>query len=56
MVVLGVDVFLIGFNDFVIELGVLLGFRIEMFKLVLVVVSKVCKKYGKIMGLVGIYD
>ncbi|WZH49497.1 Pyruvate/Phosphoenolpyruvate kinase-like domain-containing protein [Fusarium acuminatum] len=52
----GVDVVLVGSNDLAIELGVPGEFRSEILRGALTEVSKACKKYGKVMGLAGIYD
>ncbi|GKU10833.1 2-keto-3-deoxy-l-rhamnonate aldolase [Fusarium langsethiae] len=52
----GVDVILIGSNDLAIELGSPADFRCDEFRQALTRVSKACRKYGKVMGLAGIYD
>ncbi|KAH7070251.1 HpcH/HpaI aldolase [Paraphoma chrysanthemicola] len=52
----GVDVLLIGSNDLAIELGLPGQFDSERFRAALIKVSQACRKYGKIMGLAGIYD
>ncbi|QKD50624.2 Pyruvate/Phosphoenolpyruvate kinase-like domain-containing protein [Fusarium oxysporum Fo47] len=51
----GVDVVLIGSNDLAIELGAPDDFRSDRFRQALMRVSKACRKYGKVMGLAGIY-
>lgn len=50
------DVLLIGSNDLSIELGVPGDFKSQPFRDALTAVSQACKKYGKTMGLAGIYD
>jgi 2-keto-3-deoxy-L-rhamnonate aldolase RhmA len=52
----GVDVVLVGSNDLAIELGAPADFRSDRFRQALTRVSKACRKYGKVMGLAGIYD
>ncbi|KAF4960073.1 hypothetical protein FSARC_10568 [Fusarium sarcochroum] len=52
----GVDVVLVGSNDLAIELGAPADFRSDKFRQALTRVSKACRKYGKVMGLAGIYD
>ncbi|KAF5981962.1 2,4-dihydroxyhept-2-ene-1,7-dioic acid aldolase [Fusarium bulbicola] len=52
----GVDVVLVGSNDLAIELGAPSEFRSDTFRQALTTVSKACRKYGKVMGLAGIYD
>ncbi|KAF5543323.1 2 4-dihydroxyhept-2-ene-1 7-dioic acid aldolase [Fusarium mexicanum] len=52
----GVDVVLVGSNDLAIELGAPSEFRSDTFREALTSVSKACRKYGKVMGLAGIYD
>lgn len=52
----GADVILVGSNDLAIELGVPGQFRSNIFREALKVVSKACKKHGKVLGLAGIYD
>jgi 2-keto-3-deoxy-L-rhamnonate aldolase RhmA len=52
----GADVILVGSNDLAIELGVPGQFKTNIFREALEMVSKACKKHGKIFGLAGIYD
>lgn len=52
----GVDVLLIGSNDLSIELGVPGQFHSSEFKIALEQVSAACKKFGKVLGLAGIYE
>ncbi|KAK2606881.1 hypothetical protein N8I77_005604 [Diaporthe amygdali] len=52
----GADVILVGSNDLAIELGVPAQFGSNTFREALEIVSKACKKHGKILGLAGIYD
>lgn len=52
----GADVILVGSNDLAIELGVPGQFNSNTFREALGVVSKACKKHGKIFGLAGIYN
>lgn len=52
----GVDVLLIGSNDLSIELGVPGQFESAEFRSAVEQVSSACKKFGKILGLAGIYE
>ncbi|KAF5566732.1 2 4-dihydroxyhept-2-ene-1 7-dioic acid aldolase [Fusarium phyllophilum] len=52
----GVDVVPVGSNGLAIELGAPSEFRSDTFRETLTRVSKACSKYGKAMGLAGIYD
>ncbi|KAF6798768.1 HpcH/HpaI aldolase [Colletotrichum sojae] len=52
----GADVILVGSNDLAIELGVPSQFKSQVFKDAMEVISRACKRHGKIMGLAGIYD
>ncbi|KAF6817924.1 HpcH/HpaI aldolase [Colletotrichum plurivorum] len=52
----GADVILVGSNDLAIELGVPGQFKSKIFKDAMEVISRACKRHGKIMGLAGIYD
>ncbi|KAF9872748.1 HpcH/HpaI aldolase [Colletotrichum karsti] len=52
----GADVLLVGSNDLAIELGVPGQFNSEVFQEAMEIVSRACKKHGKIMGLAGIYE
>lgn len=52
----GADVILVGSNDLAIELGVPGQFNINTFREALDIISRACKKHGKVFGLAGIYD
>lgn len=52
----GADVLLVGSSDLSIELGVAGDFRNERFQRALMMVAQACRKYGKILGLAGIYN
>ncbi|KAK3196838.1 hypothetical protein K4F52_000182 [Lecanicillium sp. MT-2017a] len=51
----GVDVLLVGTNDLSIELGSPGDFRSPVFRAALENISRACKKYGRVMGVAGIY-
>ena len=52
----GVDVLLIGSMDLSIDLGVPAQFNSNEYRSALETVSKACHKYGKILGIAGVYD
>ncbi|KAI3529324.1 HpcH/HpaI aldolase [Colletotrichum abscissum] len=52
----GADVLLVGSNDLAIELGAPSQFKSPVFREAMEIVSRACKKHGKIMGLAGIYN
>lgn len=52
----GADVILVGSNDLAVELGVPTQFKSPVFREAMETISRACKKYGKIMGLAGIYN
>lgn len=52
----GADVLLVGSNDLAIELGAPSQFQSPVFREAMEIVSRACKKHGKIMGLAGIYN
>ena len=52
----GVDVLLVGSSDLTVDLGIPGQLKSEDYQSAMEKVSAACKKYGKILGIGGVYD